>query len=214
MPRQDDHQRQRRDDQEPVLERVEPAVGPAAEVAAQRARRSSPAPPRSPPPRSRRRSRPARPTRIWEKTSEPFSVVPSQMVDAGRSEHVEARGVRVIGSDGLAEDGHEGEQADHPEPDAAAPGAQQEIADTCRSLVANSAAAPARSLRAGRPAPGSCRLHPRVEVEVQAVGEQVGQDHPGGEDEEGSLEHREVLVLDRLEAELAQARPGEDRSRS
>src|SRR6476659_7027557 len=51
----------------------------------------------------------------------------------------------------------------------------------------------------------SCRLHPRVEVEVQAVGEQVGQDHPGREDQERPLEHREVLVLDRLEAELAEA---------
>ena len=34
QPREHDHQRQRRDHQEPVLERVEDAVGPAAEVAA------------------------------------------------------------------------------------------------------------------------------------------------------------------------------------
>src|SRR6266496_1488579 len=82
-----------------------------------------------------------------------------------------------------------------------------------RSSTAAPACSPAISAGSarGRGRHGSSRLHPRVEVEVQAVGEEVGDDHAGREDEEGALEHGEVLVVDGLEAQEAQARPREDR---
>ena len=156
--RQDDHQRQRRDDQEPVLERVEAAVGPAAEVAADEpdvdprtAEISAAAKPTTIETRA--------PTRICEKTSEPFSVVPRMWSDARRREHVEARGVRVVGRDRRCRRSRRRRTAPSDrEPEAPAPGAEQQVADARLGSSRNSGcaststAAPACSpLIAGRP---------------------------------------------------------------
>ena len=52
--------------------------------------------------------------------------------------------------------------------------------------------------------------HPRVELEVQEVGEQVEDDHRQREEEERRLQHRVVALVDRLDDEEADARIRED----
>ena len=134
------------------------------------------------------------PTRSCERTSEPFSVVPSGWLHVGGGEHVGARGVRVVGSEQRAEDGDERARRRAPR----VPKRPRQVSS--------------RRSSPRMPPPVAHRvLHPRVEEEVEAVGDQVGEDHPGAEDEERPLQHGEVLVVDRVVAELAEARPGEDR---
>src|SRR6187200_1169728 len=53
-------------------------------------------------------------------------------------------------------------------------------------------------------------LHPRVESEVEEVGEQVEEDHRQREQEECRLQHRIVALVDRLDDEESDARVRED----
>ena len=207
QPRQDDHQRQRRDDQEPVLERVEAAVGPAAEVAADepddRAQHR----------RDQRRGEADddRDPRADQDLREDVGAVLGRPERCGSSSAAPARrGSTRRGRTGairLPKIAMKTNSATTPSP------MRPRHVPSSRSrtplvVVADLGRSGADQRRAAA-CSGSRRLHPRVEVEVEAVGEQVGQDHPGGEDQERPLEHREVLVLDRLEAELAQ--PGQEK---
>src|SRR6188508_350708 len=53
-------------------------------------------------------------------------------------------------------------------------------------------------------------LHPRVEPEVEEVGEEVENDHRQGEQEERRLQHRIVALVDRLDDQEPDARVRED----
>ena len=60
--------------------------------------------------------------------------------------------------------------------------------------------------RAGRDSFG----HPRVELEVEEVGEQVEEDHRQREEQERRLQHRVVALVDRLDDQEPDARVRED----
>ena len=186
--REHDHQRQRRDHQEPVLEGVEAAVGPAAEVAADQ---------------PDRRAQHRRDERRGEADDDRHARAHQQL-----REHVRARLGRaqpVLGP-----------TAARARRCSRRAGPRARAARRRRPRNANRPS----SADAEQPAPGPeqqppdlahADLHPRIEDEVQRVGEQVREDHRDGEDQERPLEHREVLVVDRVVGELAEPGPGEER---
>ena len=151
QPGEDDHQRQGRDHQEPVLQRVEDAVGPAAEVAAGQAHRR----PQHRRDHRRREADDDRDLRPDQQLREDVGAElgrPQRVIGADPLQHLEAGGVGIVGRDRAAEDRHQDEQPDHAEADPPAPGVQEELAD---------AALGGRTARRGdhgRPRVGRC-LH-------------------------------------------------------
>src|SRR5215210_5851675 len=68
---------------------------------------------------------------------------------------------------------------------------------------------------AGRPrqpsgSPSRSRHHPRVELEVKEVGDEVEEDHGEGEEQERSLQNRVVALVDGLDDGEPDTRVGED----
>ena len=139
-------------------------------------------------------------------------VVGAEPVSA-RGRRVDRAGlrVRVVGLDPRAEDGEEDEEDEDREPD-----------DHRRppEHIGAQAQPPARwdphevgdrsPARRGRWEERSCLNHPRVELHVQEVGDEVEEDHREREEEEDRLQHGPVALVDRLDRLEADARVRED----
>ena len=186
QPRQHDHQRQLRDHQEPVLERVEDPVGPCRRSS----RRSA-----------RRPSRARRDERRGEADDDRHAGADEQLREhvgadlggaeqcslLGGCEHVGARRVRVVRREQRAEDRRRTRTAP-----------MTASANACRAWLASSDA--------------HAVLHPRVEEEVQAVGEQVQRRSPTTEKTRNTpCSIGKSLALIASELEQAEAGPREDR---
>src|SRR5215472_472446 len=78
---------------------------------------------------------------------------------------------------------------------------------------ATNAAPPAASarVRRARLGAGSARADARIEEAIDQVDAEVDHDEEHGRDERGALHDRVVAVVDRLDREAADARPGEHR---
>ena len=220
QPREHDHQRQRRDHQEPVLEARRGSGRSSRRSSRRRGRRPSRGPPRSTAAAKPTTIETRAPTRICEKTSAPFSVVPRMWSSSAAASTSRLEAFGSYGASAVPKIATNANRPRIAEPEPPAPGAEQQARGSAPARpAARDGASLARMdldrarrmhdrlmwLRAHRD------LHPRVEVEVEAVGEQVGEDHPDREDEEGPCSTGKSLSLIAVEAELAEPGPGEDR---